>query len=261
MSDETRRFDDRVQDYLLSRPGYPRQLLDVLRAAMGTGAPARLSDWRLEWRVADIGAGTGLLSMPFLEAGCQVDAVEPSGPMREAARRLQGRFPGLRVHEGRAEATGLDDDAVDLVVAGQAFHWFDAAAAREEWQRILRPGGVAAAVWNRRHLEGTPFAVAYETFNRTWGIDYAAVSERYESKSDLETVFGAAPEAKALPNRQRLDLAGLLARLRSCSYLPGVDHPRHADMMAAAEKLFSAHAVAGRVELVYDTVVYAGPLG
>jgi len=252
------RFNDRVQDYLRSRPGYPRQVLDVLRAAMGVAEPTSIADWRLSWTVADIGAGTGLLSLPLLEAGCRVLAVEPGAEMRFAAEQTLKRFSAFSVVEGQAEATGLDDGSVDLVVAGQAFHWFDAAAAVVEWRRILRPGGVVALIWNRRRAEGTAFAVAYETFLRSWGTDYSQVAERYEDPAGLSAVFSEVPGPKLLPNRQRLDREALQARLRSCSYLPGRGDERFEAMMRAAGGLFDAHQVGGFVELNYDTAVYAG---
>lgn len=260
MTEAAARFDDRVQDYLRGRPGYPRQILDVVRAARGDPPPARLADFRLDWTVADIGAGTGLLARPFLEAGCTVRLVEPNDEMRAAARATV-LSPKATFLGGNAEGTGLPNQSVDAIVAGQAFHWFDAPAAAAEWRRILRPGGVVAVVHNRRKLTGTPFLEAYEAFLGTWGTDYRAVTERYEDPDALAALFGAPPEAVVLPNRQRLDRAGLQARLRSCSYLPGRGHPRYDAMDAAASALFEAHAEAGRVALTYDCVVYAGPLG
>lgn len=258
MPDETQRFEDRVQDYLLGRPGYPRQVLDVLRPVMGEPPPSGLADFRLGWTVADIGVGTGLLSLPFLEAGCTVRGVDPSASMVEACSRVLARFGGFAATEGRAEATGLPDACVDLVVAGQAFHWFDPEPARAELSRILRGPRAVAVVWNRRHTDGAPFSVAYETFLKSWGIDYEAVMDRYESPEALRTLFGAEVSVNLLPNRQRLDRAGLIARLRSCSYLPGAEHPQHAAMVNAAGGLFDAHAKAGFVELRYDTAIYAG---
>lgn len=252
------RFEDRVQDYLRSRPGYPRQVLDVLREAMGVPPPTGLADFRLDWSVADLGAGTGLLSLPFLEAGCAVRGVDPSPSMVEAARRVLARFPGFSVSEGRAEATGLADGSVDLAVAGQAFHWFDPDGVRRELQRILRGPKVVAIVWNRRRQDGAPFAVAYETFLKSWGIDYEAVMARYESAEGLRALFGRDFAPRLLPNHQRLDREGLLSRLRSCSYLPGAGHERFSAMVRAAEGLFEAHAQGGFVTLNYDTAIYAG---
>ena len=74
--------------------------------------------------------------------------------------------------DGRAEATTLQDESVDIVVAGQAFHWFDRTAARREFSRILKPGGRMLIIWNDREIEATPFMKAYEAFLQQFGTDY-----------------------------------------------------------------------------------------
>ncbi|MEO1231111.1 MAG: class I SAM-dependent methyltransferase [Myxococcota bacterium] len=245
----TARFDDRVRDYLLGRPAYPAAVVEVVRRRCRVGASAR---------VADIGAGTGFLGGLFAAEGHEVEGVEPSEAMAEAGRRMWSEQPSASMRLGRAEATGLGDGSVDVVVVGQAFHWFDAPAVAREWARILRPGGGVALVWNRRRLSGGPFLEAYEGFLRTWGTDYDAVSESYESAAAMGAIFDPLPEPEVLPNRQVLDHPGLVARLRSCSYLPSRDHPRYPAMMDAIPPLFDRYAESDRVVLEYETVVFAG---
>ncbi|HZM01238.1 MAG TPA: methyltransferase domain-containing protein, partial [Planctomycetota bacterium] len=126
--DSVSRFDDRVEDYVRARPGYPAAVVALLEQQ---GLP-------LGAAVADIGSGTGRLSELLLAAGHAVIGVEPNDAMRAAAAAGLGGQPRFRQLAGRAEATGLGRAAVDAVVAAQAFHWFDAAAARREFQRILR---------------------------------------------------------------------------------------------------------------------------
>jgi ubiquinone/menaquinone biosynthesis C-methylase UbiE len=92
-----------------------------------------------------------------------VIGIEPNRAMREAAERSLSAFshPSGRDDfvsvSGRAEATGLENESVDLVFVAQAFHWFDRSACRREFVRILRPHGFVALVWNDRRLYGTPF--------------------------------------------------------------------------------------------------------
>lgn len=261
MKDATQRFDARVQDYLRGRHGYPRQTLDAIRSVMSAGEPTTLADWRLNWTVADIGAGTGLMSEPFLEAGCTVHGVEPSAPMAAAGRSTLSKYPGFTMHEARAEATGLEDASVDVVVTGQAFHWFDAVAAAKEWRRILKPRGTVAVIWNRRRRTGDPFQVGYDTFLKSWGgEDYAKVIVSYEVPASLGEIFDPIPKSVVLPNPNRLDSEGLQSMLRSCSYLPARGEANYETMVRAGQGLFAAHQVGGRVELAYDTVIYAGAL-
>src|SRR5580698_206194 len=101
----TERFSDRVADYVRYRPDYPPALLDWLRREHGVSA---------NWLVADIGAGTGISSKMFLDAGHRVIAVEPNAPMRAAAEQWLGNDERFRIVDGRADATGLDDASVDL---------------------------------------------------------------------------------------------------------------------------------------------------
>jgi SAM-dependent methyltransferase len=92
--------------------------------------------------VADIGAGTGILSRLLRRLGHQVIAIEPDELMRV---RLTGVSPGIAALGGTAENIPLADRSVHAVVAGQAYHWFDGARAHAELARVLRPGGVFAA--------------------------------------------------------------------------------------------------------------------
>lgn len=55
--------------------------------------------------MAEVGSGTGFVAEALLARGYRVLAVEPNGPMREAAERRLGGRPGFASIAGRAEAT------------------------------------------------------------------------------------------------------------------------------------------------------------
>ena len=247
MSDPADRYSDRVADYERHRPGYPPALIDCLR---GHGAlpPAAV--------VADIGAGTGISSAPFLDAGCIVAAVEPNAAMRAAAERRFGAVPSFRAVAGRAEATTLASTSIDLVAAGTAFHWFDRDAARREFARILKPRGRVALFWNVRSLDSA-FMRGYEAMQRAHSAEYAATNARERAnESAIGAFFGAAGFEHAMfANAQSLDFDGLLGRLHSSSYAPLPGDPRHASMHAALRDLFDRSAENGRVAMLYDTHV------
>lgn len=246
----TRRFTDRVADYVRYRPDYPPALIAWLHRDQGVPADAP---------VADIGAGTGISSKMFLASGHAVTAVEPNDAMRAAAADWLGGDPRFRAVAGTAEATGLPDAGAGLVAAAQAFHWFDQAAIRPEWRRILRPDGLVAVFWNSRRLAGTPFLEGYEALLREFGTDYDSVSERYDDDDHMRRWFGPGLRGIArFPHAQRLDFDGLRGRLLSSSYAPAAGHPRHAPMLDALRTLFDRTAVDGRVDFAYDTRVFAG---
>lgn len=246
------RFSDRVADYVRYRPDYPAALLDWLQREHGV-TPA--------WKVADVGAGTGISSKLFLDAGHEVTAVEPNAPMREAAVAWLGDNPRFRAVDGRADATGLADASVDLAVVAQAFHWFDPASARREFARILRPGGLAAIFWNSRRLAGTPFLEGYEALLQRYGTDYTKVAERYADDGRMRAWFGAGwCDTARFEHRQRLDFEGLRGRLLSSSYAPKAGHAQHAPMLAALRELFERCQQDGHVSFDYDTRAIVGTL-
>lgn len=245
--DPTRRFADRVEDYRASRPGYPDELVPLLHRETGL-AP--------NWTVVDLGCGTGLSARPFLEAGNRVVGVEPEAAMRAAAAVDLADFPGFEVREGAAEATGLPDHCTDLVVAAQAFHWFDADRAGPEARRILRPGGWPVVLWNTRLTGATPFLEAYEAFLVEYGTDYGTVRHDQVVPDTLALFLGAPPRTFRLENRQRFDREGLRARVRSSSYTPPAGDPRHPSMLWALDRLFDEHQEEGGVTFLYETEVH-----
>lgn len=251
-SDPTSRFSDRVEEYARWRPGYPTAVLDAIGSEIGL---------RPEQVVADVGSGTGLLSRMFVENGNVVYGVEPNRAMAAVAEvelSPSGRFHSV---DGRAEATGLPDASVDLVTAGQAFHWFSVPETRVEFRRILRPRGGVALVWNLRKLDSTPFLREYEAFVRHWSTDYAEVSARYADQTELRAFFGEGGwREHRFCSAQRFDLEGLRGRLLSSSYTPRAGDLRRERMLAALPGLFAAHACDGKVAFEYDTRLFVGRL-
>ena len=250
--DGAERFTDRVADYERYRPGYPAALVDRLRETRALTPHAI---------VADIGAGTGLSSALFLDAGCEVFAIEPNAAMRSAAESRLGNRAGFHSIDALAEATTLADASVDLVAAGTAFHWFDRERARTEFARILRRGGHVALFWNTRSLDSA-FMRELEVVLRAHIPEYAASNARERaSEPSLREFFGAGwIEHSAFPNPQSLDLDALLGRVASSSYAPRADDPAREALFADLRSLFDRHAASGRVAMLYDTHLHLGRL-
>jgi SAM-dependent methyltransferase len=251
--DPTARFGDRVADYVATRPGYPPAVLDLLRPEAGL-TPTSV--------VADIGSGTGLSAELFLKVGNRVYGIEPNREMRTAAERPLAGYPQFHSVAGSAEETTLPDASVDLVVAGQAFHWFDAPRARAEFRRILRPTGSVALMWNTRRLDASPFLRGYEQLLQRFGTDYREVVHTNVDQAKLAAFFGPDEfRTFKLDNEQLFDREGLRGRLRSSSYTPPPFHPDFEPMMRELDRLFDEFHAAGRVRFEYDTELYVGRLG
>jgi SAM-dependent methyltransferase len=252
MSDPTRRFSDRVEAYIRYRPGYPGAVLEFLKAECGL-TPGSV--------IADVGSGTGIFSEVFLRHGCSVFGVEPNREMRGAAERLLAGYPRFVSVDGTAEATTLVTRSVEFVAAGQAFHWFDRARAREEFARILKPGGWVMLAWNRRRKAGSAIADAYERLLLEYGTDYRAVDHENVTDEVIADFFARGPVNVArFENNRTLDYQHLEGYLASASYAPGPGHPDHAPMLAGLRAIFAACERGGRVTLEVDTTVYVGQL-
>jgi SAM-dependent methyltransferase len=247
MLSPTQRFSNRVDNYIRYRPSYPREVVELLRAECGLTSSAI---------VADIGSGTGKLTELLLSHAKWVFAIEPNQEMREAGERLLQAHPNFASVNGTAEATTLPDHSVDVIVAGQAFHWFDRERTKAEFQRILKPGGYVALIWNDRQVDSTPFLVAYEALLRSLGTDYEQVNHRNIDAEKLRQFFGSAPHWKPFPYEQPFDFAGLKGRLLSSSYAPAEGEPGCDVMLAKLRTIFAAHQQDGQVAFRYDTVVY-----
>jgi SAM-dependent methyltransferase len=251
-ADPTRRFSNRVEDYIKYRPDYPRSLVTLLEDECGLTR---------ESVVADVGSGTGILSELFLREGVRVCGVEPNREMREAGERLLARYENFLSVDGRAEETTLEGSSVDFVTAGQAFHWFDPAAARREFRRILKGGGWAVLVWNDRRTQGTPLLEEYERLLLEYGTDYREISSKWAAEENIRTLFGPSAFREAtFDNEQVVDFDGLRGRLTSASYAPLPGHPNHEPMMRELAAVFERHQRDGRVRVVYDTKVFYGQL-
>src|SRR6185436_12267524 len=100
---------------------------------------------------------------------------------------------------GIAEATTLAEHSVDLIVAGQAFHWFDRERTRTEFGRVLKPGGRIALIWNGLQTSSTPFLDAYELLLREFAPEYEHVNHRNVDLRKLVKFFGREPQRCSFP--------------------------------------------------------------
>jgi len=247
----TERFSNRAANYVLYRPHYPVAIMEFLRKA------GLLSK---ETVVADIGSGTGISSELFLQNGNVVYRVEPNKEMREAAENSFGNNPHFKSINGTAEATMLPNESVDLIIAGQAFHWFEREVAKREFLRIAKPGANLVLMWNDRKTD-SPFQEAYEQLLFNWAVDYEKVTHRNIEQKDISSFFAPAESSLAsFPNVQHFDFGGLKGRLLSSSYAPLPGHANYQPMMEALKGIFGRYSQQGKLMFECDCRLFFGHL-
>ena len=251
MLNPTKRFTNRVGNYLKYRPRYPAEIIPLLEKECGL---------RRDSLVADIGSGTGFLAELFLQNGNRVLGVEPNAEMRAAGERLLGKYGAFTSIDATAEDTTLADASVDFVTVGQAFHWFDREKTRREFTRVLKPTGWVVIVWNGYKPERTPLLKGYHEVLLHYGSDYRDVRREIED-THVDQFFGAGEYRVAhFEFQQSFDLEGFQGRTLSASYAPQLGEPNYEPMLNKLREVFEANQTDGRVAFDYDTEVYYGQL-
>ena len=250
-SNSKERFSSRVENYVRYRPGYPAEIVELLKAECGL---------RPEHVIADIASGTGIFTRLLLENGNSVYGVEPNAEMRKAGDEFLTRYPKFTSIAGSAEGTTLGESTMDFVTAAQAAHWFDRDLARQEFVRILKPEGWCVLVWNSRRVDSSNFQCEYEQLLLTYGGDYQAVRRKYTTETIRDFFSPAAFQTRDFTMRQDFDYQGLEGRLLSSSYIPQSGNTRYEAMLSDLRGIFDARQQNGRVVVEYDTNVYYSQL-
>ncbi|QQS96558.1 class I SAM-dependent methyltransferase [Sphingobacterium spiritivorum] len=240
------RFTDRVVDYEKYRPSYPNQILSLLTREIG---------FNKDWLVADIGSGTGISTKLFVDNGNNTFGVEPNQAMREACIHHFKKNRNFIAVNATAEDTKIDDHCIDLIFAGQSFHWFDKVKTKAEFQRILKPEGHIVLVWNQRSPEDE-FQRAYEEFLVKHIPEYQTVTQKNITDEHIHEFFVPKDIRKfSLPNQQTFDLKAFFGRVKSSSYFPN-EESESKRLYEGLRELFDEYAIDKRLVFNYQTDIY-----
>lgn len=244
----TSRFTGLAENYALHRPGYPDKALDYIQST------CKLNSKSL---IADIGCGTGISSRAFAMRGFSVIGIEPNADMRAKAEKelLAAPYVTPQYLDGTAEATGLENESIDMVLSAQAFHWFRPVETLQEFHRILKPSGWCVLMWNERN-ESDAFTKAYGAVLRTLP-DTISVEQAREGAGDalLESTLFHHSRQVEFRHQHAMNLPGLLGRTFSTSYVPK-DLESIAYLTTEMQKLFADFQHDGLVTMCYETSVY-----
>ena len=205
--------------------------------------------------IADLGCGTGKFTRLLTTTGASVVGIEPLAPMAATFRSL---CPGVPIVAGTAESIPLQPSTCNVVACASAFHWFNHDLALPEIHRVLKPGGRLGVIWNRRdRLEG-------------WAAEFWAITEQYRGdtpgyrtgvwREALERSPRFGPIAEHwFDHVQHVDLPGLLARVRSASFIEILPINEREAVMDRVRGFVESHeATRGHdfFDLPYHSVVY-----
>lgn len=192
-------FERVAEDYERARPAYVEEAVDWALERVGIRAGSR---------VLDLAAGTGKLTRQLVARGLDVVAVEPGDEMRAV---LMAELPEVEASAGSAEEIPLDDDSVDAVTVGQAFHWFETEPALAEMRRVTRLGGGFALLWNQFNQDDPLLGAVDELLRER------DPARRSRWREDYDTEFFGALEEKAFYDVRSMSADALAAWVASTS--------------------------------------------
>jgi SAM-dependent methyltransferase len=195
--------------------------------------------------VVDLGAGTGILTRQLRALGHRVIAVEPDPKMRAQI--------GGDARPGSATGIPVTNDALDVVTAGQAYHWFAGEPAHTEIARVLRPGGWFVPVWNVRDESAPWVAELSAIFDGTRGRD--ALDERFLPPDQFGPSFGTA-ELRQFGWSSTHTVESLVELARSRSYYLVSDEAKRASLEQRIRELATRTFDTEEFELPYITYTY-----
>ena len=246
------KFSNKVSDYMKYRPTYPKEFINYLINELG---------FSKNTVIADVGAGTGMLTYLLADKVKQIYAIEPNYNMRSACKDYCEEFNNFTAIDGSAEETGLLNHSVDFIVVAQAFHWFDRGKSKMEFYRILKPNGKVILAWNSRVAENT-FIKENDKLCRRVCPEFEGFSGGIGNGPELFSDFfkNGFCESKVFENDRLLSLEEYIGGSLSASYAPAEGDENYQEFIDGLKELFEKYSRDGIVLLPNKTRSYVGEI-
>ena len=241
-------FDAAAAEYDSARPSYPEALFDRLEAAAGPLAGRLVLDW---------GAGTGISSRQLAGRGARVVLLDIGEQMLRYARARNQESRCVLAHGSHMPVRAA---CADLTTFAQSFHWFERPAAQAEVARVLRPGGLWAAWWNRARADGAGWFERYQDVlvtscpGYTWrDLRDESMAPDWTEAATADVLESAAPVF--VPWTRRISASEWLTDERSKSYLIQLDPDVRESVLADLAGIIAGEFPDGQMVVPYVTTL------
>lgn len=146
-------FDTVASTYEKLRPGYVEKLYQTLFDYIPINESSN---------VIEVGIGGGQATLPILQTGCKLTAVEYGEHFSDLCREKFKKYPNFSVITGRFEDVDFENGAYDLVFSASAFHWVPEEIGYSKVYSMLKSGGVFARFANHPYRDKGNLALAEE---------------------------------------------------------------------------------------------------
>lgn len=245
------KFNHLADIYEKYRPSYPEEYIKdiIIKCYLDS-----------ESLVADIGAGTGILTRQLLHNHLKVVGVEPNLDMRKVLKKLETN-KNFKAIEGTAEHTNLEDNSIDLIVVAQAFHWFDKEKFKKECKRILKPNGKVWILWNQldetKEIVKEQKRIDDEYTNRFQEVN--GILDANKKEEQIQGFFQCnIYEKKVVDNPLENDKERFIGANLSKSYSLKKENPNYDNYIEAFGQIFDRYSENGKIMIPNKTYGYLG---
>jgi ubiquinone/menaquinone biosynthesis C-methylase UbiE len=246
--DTTKVFSTKAEKYAKFRWDY---------AADGIETVVNLTQISVHSIVADIGAGTGILTKHFIGKAQEIYAIEPNFELRQILTRELGAFPSVSVIDSCAEATKLPDNCVDVITVAQAIHWFDPEPTRQEMMRILKVHGWLVLIRNYGADNEANKAIQ-SLMTEEYGANFSVVTEQPKVKPSSFYFGNGDFQTFSFPFAFRQGWEEFIGTLTTVSFMPDEDHPIFPKLETEAKRIFSQYSSNGYWKVEGETELIIG---
>ena len=207
--------------------------------------------------LAELGAGTGILTQHFAGKVERVYAIEPNREMRQILADRFESVPSISVMDTCAEDTKLPTKSVDVITVAQSIHWFDPGLARSEMLRILKNHGWLVILRNYSTDEELNKAIG-KLMTEEYGVDFSASSPKLKEKP-IHYYYGNNSYQRTIhPFQFQQSWEEFIGAMLSASYMPDENNPLYQKLEDEAGNIFSLHSKGGHLSVHGETELFIG---
>lgn len=240
-------FYNKANEYAIGRPTYPEEVIKRIKE-LGIGKQSV---------IADVGAGTGLLTHMLNKLGCRILAVEPNVEMLNVCKEYCSNITTIEYINAPAESTQLKENSIDIIIIAQAFHWFDKELSKVEFKRILKKMGTLFSYGTNMQIN-SEFSIEYINIIRKNKIKTIASITNFDPDKEKFDFLGQDYEKIYYDNWQSLSEEGVIGNALSLSYTPSKLDSNYDEFVQKLKNLFSKFQEEEKVTLHYKTEMCIG---
>lgn len=140
----------------------------------------------------EVGIGTGQATMPFLNAGYNVTAIELGNNLAEFSKEKFKEYKNFNIYNTSFEEFQCEDNSIDIIYSATAFHWIPEDLGYPKVLRLLRDNGTIALFWNKPSPADDDYSLHLEIqkiYEKYWpSTDKPLESNRERHKRISETI-------------------------------------------------------------------------